>query len=137
LSDWSGCWLEGDANLDRIQIIKGWVDVAGELHETIIDVAWSGDRAKGAAGKLPAVGDTVDLTTALYTNEIGAAQLMGSWTDETFDPEQHAVYYLRALEIPTPRWSTYDAVRHGLPLLEGVPATIQERAWSSPIWYRP
>ncbi len=125
------------ANLDRIQIIKGWVDIAGELHEIIIDVAWSGDRVKGADGKLPAVGNTVDLTTALYTNEIGAAQLMGSWTDETFDPEQHAVYYLRALEIPTPRWSTYDAVRHGLPLLEDVPATIQERAWSSPIWYGP
>jgi hypothetical protein len=83
------------------------------------------------------VGNTVDLATALYTNSIGAAELMGSWRDENFDPEQHAFYYARALEIPTPRWSTYDAVRYKLPLLEGVPATIQERAWGSSIWFRP
>ncbi len=125
------------ANLDRAQIIKGWVDGAGELHEQIVDVAWSGDRVPGADGKVPAVGNTVDLTTATYTNAIGAAQLMGSWIDDGFDPEQHAMYYVRVLEIPTPRWSTYDAVRNNLPLLEDVPATIQERAWTSPIWYRP
>ena len=125
------------ANLDRIQIIKGWVDSADELHEEVIDVAWSGKRQKGPDGKLPAVGNTVDLATARYTNSIGATVLMGSWRDENFDPEQHAFYYVRALEIPTPRWSTYDAVRHNLPLLEDVPATIQERAWGSPIWYRP
>jgi len=125
------------ANLDRVQIIKGWVDADGEIHEQIVDVAWSGDRQPGADGKVPPVGTTVDLTTARFTNTIGAATLIGSWTDEHFDPEQHAFYYSRALEIPTPRWSTYDAVRHDLPLLEDVPATIQERAWTSPIWYAP
>jgi hypothetical protein len=125
------------ANLDRIQIIKGWVDASGELHEAIVDVVWSGDRQHGADGKLPPVGNTVDLETARYTNTIGAASLMGSWRDESFDPAQHAFYYARVLEIPTPRWSTYDAVRNDLPLLEDVPATIQERAWTSPIWYTP
>ncbi len=125
------------ANLDRVQIIKGWVDASGELHERIVDVAWSGDRQRGQDGKVPAVGNTVDLKAALYQNTIGAATLMGSWRDEQFDPEQHAFYYARVLEIPTPRWTTYDAVRHGLPLLEDVPATIQERAWTSPIWYAP
>ena len=125
------------ANLDRIQIIKGWVDEDGQLHEKIVDAAWSGDRKVKAGGKLPAVGNTVDLQTALYTNTIGATMLMGSWQDEAFDPTQHAFYYTRGLEIPTPRWSTYDAVRNNLPLLEDVPATIQERAWTSPIWYTP
>jgi hypothetical protein len=125
------------ANLERIQIIKGWVDASGGLHEAIVDVVWSGDRQPGADGRLPPVGNTVDLTTATYTNNIGTAELMGSWTDDDFDPAQHAFYYVRVLEIPTPRWSTYDAVRNGLPLLEGVPATIQERAWTSPIWYAP
>jgi len=125
------------ANLDRVQIIKGWVDADDGLHEKIVDVVWSGDRMPGADGKLPPVGNTVDLTTAKYTNTIGVPQLMGSWTDDDFDPAQHAFYYVRVLEIPTPRWSTYDAVRNGLPLLEDVPATIQERAWTSPIWYAP
>jgi hypothetical protein len=125
------------ANLDRIQIIKGWVDADGDTHEEIVDVAWSGERQPGADGRVPAVGSTVDLTTAKFTNTIGAATLMGSWIDETFESEQHTFYYARALEIPTPRWSTYDAVRHSLPLLEDVLATIQERAWTSPIWYTP
>ena len=125
------------ANLDRVQIIKGWVDVNGETHEQIVEVTWSDDRQTGADGKLPPVGNTVDLKTAKFTNTIGAVELIGSWTDETFDPEQHAFYYARALEIPTPRWSTYDAVRHNLPLMEDVQATIQERAWTSPIWYTP
>ena len=125
------------ANLDRVQIIKGWVDTEGELHEKIVDVAWSGDRVHGPDGKVPAVGNTVDLSTAKFTNTIGAATLIGSWTDEYFNPEQHAFYYARVLEIPTPRWTTYDAVRNNLPLLEDAPATIQERAWSSPIWYTP
>ncbi len=125
------------ANLDRIQVIKGWVDGNGDLHEEVVDVTWSGDRQPSADGKVPKVGNTVDLETAKYTNDIGAAALIGSWRDENFDPEQHAFYYARALEIPTPRWSTYDAVRHDLPLLEDVPATIQERAWTSPIWYTP
>ncbi|NIZ63367.1 hypothetical protein DL239_20585 [Sedimentitalea sp. CY04] len=125
------------ANLDRIQIIKGWVDLNGDVNETIIDVVWSGDRSINAAGKLAPVGNTVDLTTALFTNDIGAATLIGSWTDPNFDPTEGAFYYARALEIPTPRWTTYDAVRYDLPLLEDVPAVIQERAWGSPIWYQP
>jgi hypothetical protein len=125
------------ANLDRIQIIKGWVDENGATHEEIVDVVWSGERRPGPDGSLPPVGNTVDLSTAQYTNEIGAPILMGSWTDEGFDPRQHAFYYARAIEIPTPRWSTYDAVRNGLPLLDNVPGTIQERAWTSPIWYTP
>ena len=125
------------ANLDRIQIIKGWVDEDGQLHERIVDAGWAGERSKGPEGKLPPVGNTVDVSTALYTNDIGAPELSGSWTDDGFDPGQHAFYYARVLEIPTPRWSTYDAVRNNLPLLKDVPATIQERAWTSPIWYRP
>lgn len=125
------------ANLDRIQIIKGWVDAAGVTHERIIDVVWSGDRAPDAAGVLPAVGDTVDLTAALYTNDIGAPTLIGSWTDPDFDPARPAFYYARAIAIPTPRWTTYDAVRNGLPLLREVAATVQERAWGSPIWHGP
>jgi hypothetical protein len=124
------------ANLDRIQIIKGWVDVDGEMHEQIVNVSWSDER-QPTGGKLPSVGNSVDLSTAKFTNTIGAGELMGSWTDQNFDPEQHAFYYARVLEIPTPRWSTYDAVRHNLPLLDDVQATIQERAWTSPIWYSP
>jgi hypothetical protein len=125
------------ANLDRIQIIKGWVDAAGEPQEKIIDVVWSGDRAPGADGKLPPVGSTVDVATARYTNDIGAPELIGHWTDPEFDPAQPALYYMRVIEIPTPRWTTYDAVRNGLPVLDDVPATLQERAWTSPIWYTP
>jgi len=90
-------------------------------------------QARPVDDKLPSVGNTVDLAMTLYTNEIGASKLMGSWRDESIDPEQHAFYYAHALEIPTPRWSAYDAVRHNLPLLEDVPAIIQERAWDSPI----
>ena len=97
------------------------------------------DTAVGtiADGKVAAVGNTVDLKTAKYTNSIGAPALMGSWTDPEFKPGQNAVYYARVIEIPTPRWSTFDAVRNNLPLLEGTAATIQERAWGSPIWYMP
>jgi hypothetical protein len=124
------------ANLDRVQVIKGWVDAEGRLHEEVIDVAWS-DGRRPANGKLPAVGNTVDLETAKYTNTIGSAELIGSWRDGNFDPEQHAFYYARVVEIPTPRWSTYDAVRNNLPLLDDVSATIQERAWTSAIWYSP
>jgi len=125
------------ANLDRIQIVKGWVDENGEPREKIVDVAWSGERKPDAEGRLPAVGNTVDPAAANYSNSIGSAELMGSWTDTDFDPAQPALYYARVLEIPTPRWTTYDAVRSGLPLLEDVPATIQERAWTSPVWYSP
>lgn len=125
------------ANLDRIQIIKGWAGADGSQHEKIIDVAWSGDRKPGANGKLPAVGNTVDVKTAQYTNTIGSAELLASWTDPDFDPSAPTLYYVRVLEIPTPRWTTYDAVHNNLPLLDDAPATIQERAWTSPIWVTP
>lgn len=124
-------------NLDRIQIVKGWQDAAGELHEKIYNVSWSGERKLDAQGKLPPVGDTVNKTTFEYENSIGTAELSGFWTDPDFDVEQRAFYYVRALEIPTPRYSSLDAVRNRLPLADGVPATIQERAWTSPIWYSP
>jgi hypothetical protein len=133
---WASKDPEG-ANLDRIQIIKGWVGEGGEPVDEVIDVAWSGDRQRSADGRLPLVGNTVDLGKATYANTIGSAELMGSWTDPAFDAAEPAVYYVRVLEIPTPRWTTYDAVRNNLPLLDDVPAVIQERAWSSPIWYTP
>jgi hypothetical protein len=127
----------GSGNLDRIQIVKGWVDAAGAQHEKIHDVAWSGDRKPDAAGKLPQVGNTVDAKRATYTNTIGAPQLAAVWTDPDFDPALHAFYYARVLEIPTPRWSTRDAAKLGIAIPGGLPASIQERAWSSPIWYEP
>lgn len=125
------------ANLDRIQIIKGWVDAEGKTHDKVFDVVWSGARRPGSDGKLPAVGNTVDLKTATYRNSIGDPQLAIVWQDPEFDPSVEALYYARVIEIPTPRWTTYDSVRAGLPLLDNVSATITERAWSSPIWYKP
>jgi hypothetical protein len=125
------------ANVDRIQVVKGWVDAKGEPHDQVFDAVWSGKRVRGAGGKLPSVGNTVDVTKATYTNSIGSPELMGTWTDKSFDPKQPALYYVRVLLIPTPRWSTYDAVRSGLPVLPDVPSSVQERAWSSPIWYTP
>ena len=133
-------WALKDANsgnLDRIQIIKSSLNADGSTKEKIYEVAWSDNRKLDANGKLPAVGNTVDLTTATYTNDIGATELLGSWVDPDFNATGSAVYYVRVLEIPTPRWTTYDAVRNKLPLLDSVPSTIQERAWSSPIWYYP
>jgi hypothetical protein len=125
-------------NLDRIQIIKGFINKWGRTDEKIYEVAWSDDRKPDPkTGKLPPVGNTVDIKKATYTNDIGDSQLSAVWTDPDFDPKQKAVYYVRVLEIPTPRWSTYDSARNNLPLSDLVPATIQERAWSSPIWYTP
>ncbi|MFT4518405.1 MAG: hypothetical protein ACI9JM_000786 [Halioglobus sp.] len=124
------------ANLDRIQIIKGWLDSAGISQETIIDVAWSGERQPNTAGQLPAVGNTVDGHTASYNNSIGAASLFAYWQDLDFDPGQAAFYYARVLEIPTPRHSQYDAVALGLDEAAGHPVSIAERAYTSPIWYR-
>lgn len=125
-------------NLDRVQVIKGWLDAAGQTHEHIYDVVWSGNRKIDAQGKLPAVGNTVDVKSAKYTNTIGAAQLATVWTDPDFNPAQRAFYYVRVIEIPTPRHSLYDAVALGIDVKEtGQPATIQERAYSSPIWYTP
>lgn len=126
------------ANLDRVQVIKGWVDANNEPHEQIYDVAWSDARQPDAAGKLPAVGNTVDISTAQYSNDIGATELVTVWRDPDFDPALNAFYYVRALEIPTPRHSLYDAVALGVdPEITGYPATIQERAYSSPVWYTP
>jgi hypothetical protein len=125
------------ANLDRIQVIKGWVDAEGKTHDKVFDVAWAGERQPGADGRLPPVGNTVDLATATYRNTIGSGELATVWKDPEFDPDQRALYYARVLEIPTPRWTTYDSVRAGLPLLTDVATTVQERAWSSPIWYQP
>jgi hypothetical protein len=125
------------ANLDRIQIVKGWLDTGGATHEKVYDVAWSGDRALDKQGKVPAVGNTVDAATANWTNTIGAAELGTVWTDPDFDPKQKAFYYARVLEIPTPRWSTYDAFRYGIDLPKEAPVSTQERAYTSPIWYNP
>ena len=125
------------ANLDRIQIVKGWLDSEGNTQEKVYDVVWSGDRSADANGKLPAVGNTVDVANANWTNSIGASELATVWSDPSFDPAQKAFYYTRVIEIPTPRWSTYDAFRFGIELPEGVPTSTQERAYSSPIWYNP
>jgi hypothetical protein len=125
------------ANLDRIQIVKGWVDKKGKTFEKVYDVAWSGDRKPGADGKLPAVGNTVDVANANWTNAIGASELGVVWTDPDFDSKQKAFYYARVLEIPTPRWTAYDAFRFGVTMSKDVKMTTQERAYTSPIWYAP
>ncbi len=125
------------ANLDRVQIVKGWQDAAGNTQEKVYDVAWSGDRTPGADGKLPAVGNTVDVENANWTNTIGASELTTVWTDPDFDPTLKAFYYARVLEIPTPRWTTYDAFRYNIDIPEGAPTSTQERAYTSPIWYTP
>jgi hypothetical protein len=125
------------ANLDRVQVIKGWLDAAGEPREKVYDVAWSGERKPGANGKLPAVGDTVDLSIPSWTNTIGAADLGAVWTDPDFDPGLRAFYYARVIEIPTPRWTAYDRVKFKLDLPADIPLKTQERAYTSPIWYNP
>ena len=124
-------------NLDRMQIIK--VETRnGKSQEKIYDVVWSGDRKPDPkTGKLPAVGNTVDVSTATYTNTIGATELLGEWTDPDFDPKSYATYYARVLEIPTPRWSTYWSAKLNLPPNPAVPAFEQQRAWTSPVWYTP
>jgi hypothetical protein len=125
------------ANLDRIQIIKGWLDSKGKTHEKVYDVAWSGERKPDTRGKLPAVGNTVDVKNANWTNTIGASELATVWQDPDFDARQKAFYYARVIEIPTPRWSTYDAFRYGIELPKDAPTSTQERAYTSPIWYVP
>lgn len=124
------------AHLDRIQMIKGWVDASGVSHEKVVDLAWSGSRVVDPlTGKLPPVGSTVDAERATYANTIGTSQLRAQWRDIEFEPAQEAFYYVRVLEIPTPRWSTFDAVQLGSKPMK--PAAIQERAISSAIWYQP
>lgn len=124
------------ANLDRIQVIKVWLD-GGAYKEKVFDAVWSGTRKLAKDGKLPAVGNSVNLKTSAYKNSIGATELSTVWSDPEFDGKTPAVYYVRVLEIPTPRWSTLLAVKNHLPIPKSVPATIQERAWSSPVWYTP
>jgi hypothetical protein len=124
-------------NLDRIQIIKGWMDLAGELHEKVYDVVWSGDRQADADGKVPAVGNTVDVANATWTNTIGSPELIAVWEDPDFDPAEAAFYYARVIEIPTPRWTAYEAQRFGVEMSPEVPMITQERAYTSPIWYTP
>jgi Protein of unknown function (DUF3604) len=125
------------ANLDRYQIIKGWLAKDGKLNERIYDVAWSGNRKPDATGKLPSVGNTVDVAEATFTNTIGAPELIAVWRDPEFDPAQPAFYYGRVIEIPTPRWTAYDAKRFGSKPLPGTAMTVTERAYTSPIWYTP
>ena len=127
------------ANLDRIQIIKGWLDKSGQPQEKIYDVVWGDAEARkpGGDGKLPAVGSTVDVTNATWTNTIGDPELITVWKDPDFDPSLKAFYYARVLEIPTPRWTAYDAKRFGVKPLPGTTMTLQERAYTSPIWYTP
>ncbi len=124
------------ANLDRAQVIKGWIS-NGKTHERVYDVVWSGDRLINSDGKLPSVGNTVDVNTASWTNDIGTEELITVWTDPDFDPDIRSFYYVRLLEIPTPRWTTHDQVKHDIKLPADIPLTVQERAYSSPIWYTP
>jgi hypothetical protein len=124
-------------NLDRIQIVKGWLDTGGNRQEKVYDVVWSGDRQPDAEGKLPPVGNTVDVANATWTNSIGAPELITVWEDPDFDPGVPAVYYVRVLEIPTPRWTAYEAKFYGVTMPPEVPMITQERAYTSPIWYTP
>lgn len=125
------------ANLDRVQVIKGWLDKDGTLKEKIYNVALSDNRKTGKDGKAPPVGNTVDVKNATYTNSIGDYKLAAIWTDPDFNPKERSFYYVRVLEIPTPRWTTYDAAFYGAEIPEGVPTSQQERAYTSPIWYTP
>ena len=125
------------ANLDRVQIVKGWLNKDGTTDEKVYEVVWAGSRALNSNGKLPAVGNTVNVTEATWTNTIGDAQLTSVWMDPDFDPKLKAFYYVRVLEIPTPRWTAYDAKYFDMKMSKDVPMIHQERAYTSPIWYTP
>jgi len=127
------------ANLDRAQMVKGWRDRAGDLHEKVYDIAWSDAETRNpdAKGKIPPVGNTVNVAEATWTNTIGDVMLTTVWQDPDFDITEQAFYYVRVLEIPTPRWTAYDAKRFGITMGKEVPMTTQERAYTSPIWYIP
>ncbi|MDH3322562.1 MAG: DUF3604 domain-containing protein [Flavobacteriaceae bacterium] len=124
-------------SLDRIQIVKGWANADGSLGEKVYDVKWSGNRKVGANGKVPSVGNSVNLKTGTWDNAIGATELKGVWTDPDFDPKLEAFYYVRVIEIPTPRWTLYDKIKYGAELSKEVPLTQTERGYTSPIWYSP
>ena len=124
-------------NLDRIQVVKTWVDNAGARHEKVFDAVWSDDRQPGADGKLPLVGNTVDVENATWTNNIGSPELITVWTDPEFDANVSAAYYARVLEIPTPRWTAYEAKRFNIDMKKEIPMVTVERAYTSPIWYTP
>lgn len=126
------------ANLDRVQIIKGWLDASGETQEKTFNVALSdGRKANWLSGKISPVGNTVDTENTTYSNSIGASELTAVWTDPEFDAEQRVFYYVRVIQIPTPRWTAYDAKYFGAVIDPRAPKTIQDRAYSSPIWYTP
>ena len=125
------------ANLDRIQIVKGWLDRSDAVQEKVYDIVWSGTRQAGADGKLPAVGNTVDVANVTWTNSIGAPELITVWRDPDFDPSLRAFYYARVIEIPTPRWTAYEQKRFGIRMPPEVPMVTQERAYTAPIWYTP
>jgi hypothetical protein len=126
------------ANLDRVQIVKGWLDADGNAQERVYDVAVSDDRKIDDDGRCKTpVGDTVDLSIPAWTNTIGASELGGVWTDPDFDPSLSAFYYARVIEIPTPRWTAYDAVKFDIDLPAEIPLKTQERAYTSPIWHSP
>ena len=125
------------ANLDRVQVVKSWLDADGKAREKVFDAVWSGDRTPGPDGRLPPVGDTVERSSARYVNDIGAVELATVWTDPEFDPGTRGFYYLRVLQIPTPRNSLYDSVALQTGPPQGYPEVIQERAYTSPIWYSP
>jgi hypothetical protein len=125
------------ANLDRVQMVKGWLDDKGQAQEKVYDICWSGERRLNTQGQLPDVGNTVNVKQATWQNSIGAPQLSTVWRDPDFDPAQPAFYYLRVIEIPTPRWTAYDASRYGVTMAAEVPMITRERAYTSPIWYAP
>ncbi len=126
-----------NGNLDRIQVVKGWLDDEGETNEMVYDVVWSDDRQPDADGKLTPIGITMDVANATWTNTIGAAELISGWEDPGFDSGQKAFYYARVIEIPTPRWTAYDAKRFAVQMPGQVKMTTQERGYTSPIWYTP
>ena len=125
------------ASLDRVQVIKSWLDTDGKTHEKVYDIAWSDDRKLGRDGKLPSVGNTVNVAEAAWTNAIGEPFLQAYWRDPDFYKTQRAFYYVRVIEIPTPRWTTYDARFFGTKIPKEAPTVIQGRAYTSPIWYTP
>jgi len=127
---------EGGA-LDRVQIVKGWANTDGSLGEKVFDVVWSGDRAVAANGKVPRVSNSVNLENGTWDNSTGATELIQVWSDPEFDAQQEAFYYVRVIEIPTPRWTLYDVLKYNVEMDPEVPMTAQQRAYTSPIWYSP